>query len=510
MRDFGMEKINMIEGDQEEKIIRAIERYNESGNSADQLKIIQIIENENLSLMTSIGKGGTVLVEKLLEETVNGHKIVEKILDNCVRNSESEGSLNNSIVIDWSNITDNDTDRRTALLHHLLRFRIEYAGRNFCPYSDLLKHPVLKTFTEIKWERSLKYFRAQAVIFTSFLLLYSIFLGVLLYKPENQENCSEFLEIGCKGFLVVELLLLLVTIFLTLSEIYQAFVLKKLYLQEMENRIFSYFLVSAYFCMIFKSTLIDPKPDNWGPTLRGIVAVGVVFSWLELIFVVGRFPGFGGCLSVMFYNIIKKLFRYMIAMIIMIIGHAMAFMIITYGHTQSEEKPVHTDSKEEEEDDEGLITFDDPFKAIVKTLTMTLGEFNLDDLLNPFKGDKTSQVFALILLVSLIILGTITLVNLFIAVTTSDMDKLRKDVHTQMLVNMASFVILLEQTLPLRCLSDISLDQKMLFCPHDVCPRSCQASEEKYHYKKDHDTLVKLREIASANRRISAPMAGME
>ena len=376
---------------------------------------------------------------------------------------------------------------------------------------DLLKHPVLKTFTEIKWERSLKYFRAQAVIFTSFLLLYSIFLGVLLYKPENQENCSEFLEIGCKGFLVVELLLLLVTIFLTLSEIYQAFVLKKLYLQEMENRIFSYFLVSAYFCMIFKSTLIDPKPDNWGPTLRGIVAVGVVFSWLELIFVVGRFPGFGGCLSVMFYNIIKKLFRYMIAMIIMIIGHAMAFMIITYGHTQSEEKPVHTDSKEEEEDEsEGLITFDDPFKAIVKTLTMTLGEFNLDDLLKPFKGDNTSQVFALILLVSLIILGTITLVNLFIAVTTSDMDKLRKDVHTQMLVNMASFVILLEQTLPLRCLSDIRLDQKMQFCPHDVCPRSCQASEEKYHYKKDHDTLVKLREIASANRRISAPMAGME
>ena len=59
MRDFGMEKINMIEGDQEEKIIRAIERYNESGNSADQLKIVEIIKNENLSLMTSIGKGGT-------------------------------------------------------------------------------------------------------------------------------------------------------------------------------------------------------------------------------------------------------------------------------------------------------------------------------------------------------------------------------------------------------------------------------------------------------------------
>ena len=62
MRDFGMEKINMIEGDQEEKIIRAIERYNESGNSADQLKIVEIIKNENPTKDPEIHQSQTPLI----------------------------------------------------------------------------------------------------------------------------------------------------------------------------------------------------------------------------------------------------------------------------------------------------------------------------------------------------------------------------------------------------------------------------------------------------------------
>ena len=34
----------------------------------------------------------------------------------------------------------------------------------------------------------------------------------------------------------------------------------------------------------------------------------------------------------MFYNIIKKLSRYVVAMCLMIAGHAFAFMIVNYGH----------------------------------------------------------------------------------------------------------------------------------------------------------------------------------
>ena len=82
------------------------------------------------------------------------------------------------------------------------------------------------------------------------------------------------------------------------------------------------------------------------------------------------------------------------------------------------------------------------------TLTMALGEFNFGDLYNSFEQDKTSRTFAMVILVSLIILGTITMFNLFIAVTISDLRDLKEEVFTQNLTNMAQCSILVEDMLP--------------------------------------------------------------
>ena len=355
-----------------------------------------------------------------------------------------------------------------------------------------MKHPVVEIFTKLKWMRSLKYFTVQAIIFFFFIILYSTFLATLLYRPttaalnnSTNENCTNtFLEIDCgvSSFLC-DLLLLIVTLILTGSEMFQALKMRRQYLKEIENRFYLTGLLSAFLCMGLKSSLLE------APWLRGVAAIGILSSWLELIFVVGRFPylGMAGCLSVMFFNVIKKLSAYMIAMIFMIMGHAMAFLVIGYGF-------VKEDNKNE------MISFDDPFKAIVQTLTMALGEFNLDSLYTNLSEDRTSQIFALILLVLLITLGTITLVNLFIAATMSDMDKLKRDVHTQKLVNMASFVILLEDSLPRSWLSGIRLEETMEFCAHDICIKEFGANVKKYHLKNEHSLMQKLKKIARENR----------
>ena len=130
----------------------------------------------------------------------------------------------------------------------------------------------------------------------------------------------------------------------------------------------------------------------------------------------------------MFYNIIKKLSRYVVAMCLMIAGHAFAFMIVNYGHIKD--------------------SFESPWKSFVMTLTMALGEFNFGDLYNSFEQDKTSRTFAMVILVSLIIFGTITMINLFIAVTISDLRDLKEEVFTQNLTNMAQCSILVEDMLP--------------------------------------------------------------
>eukprot|EP00092_Neocalanus_flemingeri_P088049 GFUD01111210.1.p1 GENE.GFUD01111210.1~~GFUD01111210.1.p1 ORF type:complete len:160 (+),score=26.59 GFUD01111210.1:67-480(+) len=104
---------------------------------------------------------------------------------------------------------------------------------------------------------------------------------------------------------------------------------------------------------------------------------------------------------------------------------------------------------------------------------MALGEFNFEDLHNTFGKDTTSRVFAMALLVLLILCGTITMVNLFIAVIISDIQQLRKDVFIQNLINMAQCSILAEELLPLIILRKMRVEDKLTICMHTLCGKGC-------------------------------------
>merc|ERR1719483_1533289 len=93
--------------------------------------------------------------------------------------------------------------------------------------------------------------------------------------------------------------------------------------------------------------------------IRGITALGICAAWLELILIIGRYPFRGGDFSIMFYNIIKIISRYVIALFLMITCFAFAFMVVNYGNDQS--------------------NFKNALKSIMMTLTMALGEFNFGD-----------------------------------------------------------------------------------------------------------------------------------
>ena len=81
---------------------------------------------------------------------------------------------------------------------------------------------------------------------------------------------------------------------------------------------------------------------------------------------------------------------------------------------------------------------------------MVLGEFEYADMEKRFDeaGDKVSYFFTMVLLLAMILFGTITMINLFIAVTISDLRDLKEEVFTQNLTNMAQCSILVEDMLP--------------------------------------------------------------
>jgi len=445
----------------------------ETNNCGDHSKLLKVIQEKKLSLMSHIKHGegdeSRMLLKKLLDDVVNGHKIVKAILDNCVGETcEEEDSIDFAIKIDWSGMFNSKQNNQTDLLFHLLNIRDKHSAS----FSQLLSHPVIAAFITLKWRKTQKYFYARSAMFFSFLLLYSVFIvyncSTLDTKLPQQssinfstEDDKIFLDSSQPTrFLVCESLLLVLTIILALEEFYQAFKLRRQYFREIENCFEWIVIISAFISMGFKDVIQQESSENQAPAfIRGITALGICFSWLELIFMIGRYPFSGGVFSVMFYNIIKILFRYMIAMFCMVIGHAFAFMVINFGHD--------------------MKSFDSPFKSVVQTLTMALGEFNFEDLYNAFTDegeaeDVISRNFAMILLILLILFGTVTMVNLFIALIMSDLQRLNSDVKTQTLVFTAHCSMLVEELLPNCLLEKMRLEDSKVYCVHDTCPEACR------------------------------------
>ena len=86
-----------------------------------------------------------------------------------------------------------------------------------------------------------------------------------------------------------------------------------------------------------------------------------------------------GIFNTMYYTIVKKVLKYVMAMLILVIGYAFAFMVVNYGPNSE--------------------SFRSPFKSVINTLTMTLGEYGFSDIYADYKEDNdVDRVFALILL----------------------------------------------------------------------------------------------------------------
>ena len=124
-------------------------------------------------------------------------------------------------------------------------------------------------------------------------------------------------------------------------------------------------------------------------------------------------------------------------MFLMIIGFSFAFMIMHYGHVNL----AATSSGSNKTD---VSAFEAPWRNIVKTFAMSMGEFGTMELYESYNNDRYSRTIAMIILVLLMMFGTIAMVNLFITVILSDNDGLQKRVFRLNLVNMAEYAILVE------------------------------------------------------------------
>merc|ERR1712179_285639 len=109
---------------------------------------------------------------------------------------------------------------------------------------------------------------------------------------------------------------------------------------------------------------------------------------------------------------------------------------------------------------------------------MILGEFEFDDLWTSSGGAGTSiwsRLFTMVLLVFLLLFGTVTMVNLIIAIIITDIDWLKKESKNQILLHQAQHAVRVHKGLTLycsvfRCNRNTNPNSNILkLCLHSLC-----------------------------------------
>jgi len=282
-------------------------------------------------------------------------------------------------------------------------------------------------------------------------------------------------------FSVISILILL------LVETWQALALGKDYFLELENWFELLILSLAVTTLCLKAEL---------DSLAIVASVGICLAWIELIFQFGRYPSLGGTFSIMYYSITKRIIRTALGLILLVVAFALAFFIIHFDNTNE--------------------SFETMQKSIIKSFVMVLGEFEFDDLWSNSESatSKLSQMFTMILLVGVIMLGTIIMVNLIVAIIITDIERLNRISKQQVLRNKAHHAVQIDALRSLvQCLysrvvnttvtRSISTDHtpvrhsttlrslQIYLCVHSVCRCGRQ--------KPNTDTRTRLMEIVEKN-----------
>jgi len=273
----------------------------------------------------------------------------------------------------------------------------------------------------------------------------------------NWKKCRK-----CQDILlcIVEICLVVVIIILLTQELWQWAALGRHYLYELENWF-------EWTILALAMTSLGLKHDADYDSLKIVSAIGICLAWIELIFLFGRYPFLSGKFSIMYYSITKRIVKAAFGFIILIAAFSFAFHVIHFNNEIDE-------------------SFDTPFRSFLKVFVMTLGEFEFDDLWtnsHPEGRSDYSRHVTMLLLVLLIVFGTVTMVNLIIAIIITDIQWLQSASKDQVLLHQAHHAVTIHALLTLfrwvvrRKVSDsrqntgrdpmdaLSID----FCLHSVC-----------------------------------------
>ncbi|CAF4840754.1 unnamed protein product [Pieris macdunnoughi] len=372
--------------------------------------------------VTSKSKKGHTALSVIVRKTPKSVAILRHNLDSGITLSTStEANEEVQIEFDFGKLLKYSYPREITYLNSLID-----EGQK-----DILQHPLCLAFLFMKWKKIRKFYLARLIFSFLFVVFLSIYVLTAVVKTCHGKYAKKYdvpNELCQRQSLLGDILednpielerwvLLAITIFEIVrkltgitgySSIYQ-------YFTTFENLLEWFVLLSVFL-------LYDIEHDyGWQNHVEGYAVLG---AWTNLMLMMGQLPMFGDYVA-MYQKVLTEFLKLLLAYICLLLGFAICFLVVF----PNEEM------------------FSNPLMGFISTLSMMVGELNLNILINdPFLEDpplifELSSQFIFILFLMFV---TIILMNLLVGIAVHDIQGLRKTAGLSKLVRQTKLILFVE------------------------------------------------------------------
>ncbi|XP_045454649.1 transient receptor potential channel pyrexia-like [Melitaea cinxia] len=372
--------------------------------------------------VTSKSKKGHTALSVIVRKTPKSMAILRNNLDNGITLSRStEGNEEVQIEFDFGKLLKYSYPREITYLNSLID-----EGQK-----DILQHPLCSAFLFMKWRKIRKFYLARLIfcfLFVSFLSIYvltavvktcngknSMKYGVLNELCQRQSLLGDILEdnpieferwvlIAITAFEIVRKL----TGITGYSSLYQ-------YFTSFENLMEWFVLLSVF------SLYNIQKEYGWQNHVGGYAVLG---AWTNLMLMMGQLPMFGDYVA-MYQKVLTEFLKLLLAYMCLLLGFTICFCVVF----PNEEM------------------FSNPLMGFISTLSMMVGELNLNILINdPTQEDPPliSELSCQIIFILFLMFVTIILMNLLVGIAVHDIQGLRKTAGLSKLVRQTKLILFVE------------------------------------------------------------------
>ncbi|KAF0311427.1 Transient receptor potential cation channel protein painless [Amphibalanus amphitrite] len=263
-------------------------------------------------------------------------------------------------------------------------------------HRHLLKHPVISSFLDLKWQVVRGSVWANLALYSLFVILMTTFVFLNVSRDWNtrqrrqatenpNSSNSQTVEESSSdpGFQFVFIATALILVLLILRELFQFFVAPRRYIFSFENYVEASMLVLS--ALLLFSTVDEEQT-------RRFSALVILLSWTEFFMLMGRLPLFSIYVT-MFTTVLFRFVRFLAWYFVLIVAFSLSMFVLFQG-------------------DEA---FPNPSSALIKTMVMTIGEMDYGSLPIAQHTPVAQLVF-----VAFLFLITVVLMNLLNGLAVAD------------------------------------------------------------------------------------------